>query len=136
MLGSLMGLSFEALVIDNDMLGNVLRTVRSFEVSDESLSYDVIDEVVHGDGHFLRQPQTLELMRTEYAYPELADRNPPKEWSDAGARDMRQRAADRAREILSTHYPEYIDPAVDRKIRGTFPISLAPEDMRPGNPRW
>lgn len=136
MLGSLMGLSFEALVIDNEMLSNVLRTVRSFEVTEESLSYEVIKEVVHGDGHFLRQPQTLELMRTEFAYPDLADRNPPKDWIDAGATDIRQRAAARAREILSTHYPEYIDPATDMKIRAAFPIALEPEDMKPGNKRW
>ena len=135
MVGSLMGLSFEALVIDNDMLSNVLRTVRSFEVTDETLSYEVIMEVVHGDGHFLRQPQTLELMRTEFAYPDLADRNPPKDWIDAGATDIRQRAAAGAREILSTHYPEYIDPAIDKKIRDTFPIALKPEDMKPDN-RW
>ncbi len=136
MLGSLMGLSFEALIIDNDMLSNVLRTVRSFEVTDEALSYEVIKDVVHGDGHFLRQPQTLDLMRTEFAYPDLADRNPPKDWFDAGATDIRQRAEARAREILSTHYPEYIDPAIDKKLRETFPIALKPEDMKPGNGRW
>lgn len=136
MVGSLMGCSFEAIVIDNDMLGNVLRTVRGIEVTDETLSYHVIDEVVHGDGHYLRQPQTLELMLSEYAYPESADRGTPSEWEEAGSLDMRQRAGERAKEILSSHYPEYIDPAVDRKIREQFPIVLAPEDMRPGNGRW
>ena len=136
MVGSLMGCSYEAMVIDNDMLGSVLRTVRGIEVTDETLSYEIIEEVVHGDGHFLRQPQTLELMRSEYAYPEIGDRGTPSEWEVQGSPDARQRAGERARALLSSYYPEYIDPAIDSKIRDQFPIVLAREDMQPGNGRW
>ena len=136
MVGSLMGCSFEALVIDNDMLANVLRTVRGIEITDETLSYAIIDEVVHGEGHYLRQPQTLELMRSEYAYPEISDRGTPSDWEEQGSPDIRQRAAERARSLLADHYPEYIEPSLDRKIREHFPIVLAAEDMRPGNGRW
>lgn len=136
MLGSLMALSLEAMVIDNDMLGAVLRTVRGIEVTDETLSLDVIRAVVHGEGHYLRAGQTLGLMRTEYEYPSLADRTTPGEWEAAGSPDIRRRAGDRVREILSTHYPEYIDPAIDARIREQFPILLPREQMRPGNGRW
>jgi trimethylamine--corrinoid protein Co-methyltransferase len=136
MLGSLMALSLEAMVIDNDMLGAVLRTVRGIEVNDETLSLDVIEQVVHGEGHYLRAGQTLGLMRTEFEYPRLADRRSPGEWEAAGSPDIRQRAGERVREILSTHYPEYIDPAIDRRIREVFPIRLPLELMRSGNARW
>lgn len=136
MLGSLMALSLEAMVIDNDMLGAVLRTVRGIEVNDETLSLEVIEQVVHGEGHYLRAGQTLELMRTEYEYPALADRRTPGEWEAAGSPDIRTLAGERVRQILSTHYPEYIEPAVDRRIRETFPILLPEEYMKPGNERW
>jgi trimethylamine--corrinoid protein Co-methyltransferase len=136
MLGSLMALSLEAMVIDNDMLGAVLRTVRGIEVNDETLSLGVIEQVVHGEGHFLRTPQTLGLMRTEYEYPALADRRTPGEWEAAGSPDIRQQAGERVRRILSTHYPEYIDPAVDRRIRDAFPILLPVEHMKATSPRW
>jgi trimethylamine--corrinoid protein Co-methyltransferase len=136
MVGSLMALSLEAMVIDNDMLGAVLRTVRGIEVNDETLSLDVIEKVVHGEGHFLRTQQTLDLMRSEYEYPALADRRTPGEWESAGSPDIRELAGRRVRQILSTHYPKYIDPAVDRKIRETFPILLPEEFMQPGNERW
>jgi len=135
-LGSLMACSYEAMVIDNDMLGNVLRTVRGIEINDETLSFDVIREVVAGEGHYLRHQQTLDLMRSEYQYPNLADRSSQKEWTAEGAPDIRQRAAQRAREILAEHYPQNIDPAVDRKIRANFPIVLPEEAMRAGNGRW
>jgi trimethylamine---corrinoid protein Co-methyltransferase len=136
MLGSLMALSLEAMVIDNDMLGAVLRTVRGIEVSDETLSLDVIEQVVHGEGHYLRTAQTLDLMRSEYEYPALADRRTPGEWEAAGSPDIRAQAGERVRQILSTHYPEYIEPAVDRRIRETFPILLPEAYMKPGNKRW
>jgi len=136
MVGSLMALSLESMAIDNDMLGAVLRTVRGIEVNDETLSLDVIENVVHGEGHFLRTGQTLELMRTEYEYPALADRRTPGEWEAGGSPDIRQLAGERVRQILSTHYPRYIEPAIDRKVRETFPILLPEEFMQAGNPRW
>ena len=136
MVGSLMGLSYEALVIDNDMLGTVLRTVRGIEVNDDTLSVDIIRDAIAGEGHFLRQEQTLELMRTEYEYPELADRRPPNDWVDGGSPDIRQQAGERVREILSSHYPEYIAPDIDRKIRDTFRIELPREAMTAAGGRW
>ena len=136
MLGSLMALSLESMVIDNDMLGAVLRTVRGIEVNEETLSYHVMEQVVHGEGHFLRTEQTLGLMRTEYEYPALADRSTPGEWEAAGSPDIRERAGARVRSLLSSHYPEYIDPAIDRKIRDTFPILLPREAMTAASGRW
>ncbi|MEJ2171869.1 MAG: trimethylamine methyltransferase family protein [Woeseiaceae bacterium] len=136
MLGSLMGLSLESLVIDNDMLGTVLRTVRGIEVNDETLSYAVIEDAVHGEGHFLRQQQTFDLMRSEYEYPELADRLPQNVWEQGGSLSIRELAGERVQEILSSHYPQHIDPAIDKKVRDRFPIVLDRANMQPGNGRW
>ncbi len=136
MLGSLMALSLESLVIDNDLLGAVMRTVRGIEVNEETLSYEVIEQVVQGEGHYLRNPQTLDLMRSGYEYPALADRSTVEEWQAAGSPDIRQQAGERVKSILSGHYPEYIDPATDAKIRAAFPILLTPANMRAGSGRW
>jgi trimethylamine--corrinoid protein Co-methyltransferase len=136
MLGSLMALSLESLLIDNDLLGAVMRTVRGIEVNEETLSFDVIKQVVEGEGHYLRHPQTLNLMRSGYEYPALADRRTPEEWMAAGSPDIRQQAGERVRNILSSHYPEYIDPATDQKIRERFPILLPRNMMTPASRRW
>ena len=136
MLGSLMALSLESMVIDNDLLGAVLRTVRGIEVNEETLSYDVIEQVVHGEGHYLRTQQTLGLMRGGYEYPALADRNTPDEWLAAGSPDIRQQAGERVKSILSSHYPDYIDPVVDAKIREQFPILIPGDMMSPASNRW
>jgi len=134
--GSLIGQSFEGMVIDNDMLGSVQRLLRGIEVSDETLSYETVRETVYGAGHYLGNPQTLELMQTEYLYPEVADRRTPGEWEVTGKQDVYELAHGKVKEILGNHYPQYIDPAVDKKIRESFPIRLSQQDMRPGNGRW
>jgi trimethylamine--corrinoid protein Co-methyltransferase len=134
--GSLLGQSFEGMVIDNDMLGNVQRLLRGIEVTDETLSYDIIEDTVFGVGHYLNQPQTLELMQKEYLYPEVADRRTPGEWQVSGKEDIYELAHEKVKKVLSSYYPEYIDPAADQRIRDNFPIRLTREDMRAGNGRW
>jgi trimethylamine--corrinoid protein Co-methyltransferase len=137
MLASLIGCSFEALVIDNDMLGSVQRAVRGIEVSDETLSYEVLEEVCcGGPGHFLGQPQTLSIMESEYLYPELGDRSTTGEWEEKGSKLIHERATEKVRELMSSHYPEYIDRKVAEELRQRYPIKLTAEAMTPGSGRW
>jgi trimethylamine--corrinoid protein Co-methyltransferase len=124
MLASLLGCSLEAMVIDNDMLSNIRRIGRGIEVNEETLSVDVIKSTVEGPGHFLGSQQTMKLMKTEYVYPEQADRSSAADWQDAGSEDMWHRAGEFAREVLASHQPVYIDSEADSKIRAEYPISL------------
>jgi len=124
MLGSLLSCSLEALVIDNDMLGAVNRTVRGIEINEETLSLDVIKEVVHGPGHFLGSAQTLDLMQKEYIYPEIGDRDTPDNWLDAGGKDAAEMAHQYANDVLASHHPDHVSAEADRAIRDRFPIVL------------
>jgi len=134
--GSLIGQSFEGMVIDNDMIGNIQRIIRGIEVTDETLSLDVINEAVHGVGHYLGNEQTLDLMQSEYLYPEIADRLTPGAWEEMGRHTLYEQAHEKVKEMLTDYYPTYIDAAVDKRIRDKFPIKLRPEDMQAGNGRW
>jgi trimethylamine--corrinoid protein Co-methyltransferase len=136
MQASLMGCSFEALVIDNDMLGAVQRTIGGIEVTDETLSYELIAETSCGAGHYLGSEQTLAIMESEYLYPEVADRRAPSDWESSSSPDILERAQTRVREILSSHYPAYIDPGIDEEIRRRFPVRLSKEQMAPEGGRW
>ncbi|MEI2804835.1 trimethylamine methyltransferase family protein [Albidovulum sp.] len=131
MMASLMGVSYEALVIDNDMLGMAQRVVRGIEVTDETLSVEAIKAAVRGEGHFLSAPDTLRSMETEYLYPALADRSPVALWTEQGCPTMAERARARAAELLATHHGDGISAQADRAIRARFPIRLARGAMRP-----
>ncbi|MCB0000525.1 MAG: trimethylamine methyltransferase family protein, partial [Anaerolineales bacterium] len=104
--------------------------VAGLEVSDETLSLDVIREVALGPGHYLGHRQTLARMETDYLYPDLADRSAPSVWEAEGSPDMLQRAQERVHEVLAAHYPDHIDPKLDAAIRDKFPIVLPREVMR------
>ncbi len=134
-LASNMGMVAESLVIDNDQIGNVLRILKGIEVTDDSLSFETIGDVIRGEGHFLGHADTMKLMSTEYYYPEFADRTAIGDWEERGKPSLEERARERVIEILDRHYPQYIAPEVDAEIRKRFDIRLPAENMKPGERR-
>ncbi len=126
MLASLLGCSFEAMIIDNEMLSGIRRIARGIEVTDDTLSIGTIAETVNGPGHFLGARQTLELMETEFIYPLHSDRSSPDDWTASGAKDIREAAAIRAREVLASHHPVLVEPGLDAQIRERYAIHLEP----------
>lgn len=116
---------------------DVLETIDMLEnVHDDTLSYGIIKSAVEGPGHYLGNAQTLALMEMEYVHPTLGDRRTADQWEQDGAPDIRERARQRMRDVLGSHYPNYIEPAVDEALRRRFPILLPVEAMRPGSGRW
>lgn len=128
---SLMGCAFESFVIDDDMLGGILRSIRGIEIEENDLLEDVIANVVRGEGHFLGEADTFARMKADFQYPEIADRASPEEWEEAGSLEIRQRARDRARDILGSHFPDHMDPATDAVLRSRFDIHLPLQAMMP-----
>lgn len=124
MMASLLGASFEAFVLDDEMLGHVHRTIRGIEVNEEMLGFDAIRDAVLGEGHFLGGAHTMAAMQRDYLYPDLADRDAPVTWAEKGARDIWVRAREKAQRILATHRPDYLDPTADATIRERFTIRL------------
>ncbi|GGA23309.1 trimethylamine methyltransferase family protein [Neptunicoccus cionae] len=122
---SLLGFCLESLIIGDDLLGQSLRCVRGIEVTEDTVSLDVIRSVcLEGPGHYLGSAQTLSLMQTEYIYPALGDRSSPKEWAELGKPDLIQKAIKRKNEILAEPSNARLDPQTDAAIRKAFRIHL------------
>jgi trimethylamine--corrinoid protein Co-methyltransferase len=124
MTASLLGASFEAFVLDDEMHSHTYRMLRGIEVTDQNLAYDAIREAVLGDGHFLGGQNTLAAMERDYFYPALADRDEPRTWAEKGAPDAWSLARRRAQEILEIHMPQYLTHEQDQEIRAKFNILL------------
>lgn len=122
MTASLLGASFEAFVLDDEMHSHTYRALRGIEVSDEKLGYDAICEAVLGEGHFLGGQHTYAAMERDYFYPTLADRDEPRTWAEKGATDAWSLAREKSREILATHHPDYLTAEQDKQIRDAFKI--------------
>lgn len=126
----LMACSFESFVVDNEMLGAILRTLTPVEVSANTLNIDQIIQAVSGEGHFLGHQETLERMQTDFLYPDIADRQPYEMWAANGANDIRTVANQRAQQLLQDHYPTHLSAAIDKRLRAEFDIQLPAHKTR------
>jgi len=121
---ALMGISLAAMVIDNDMLGAILRATSAVDVSPETLNATSIEAVATGAGHFLGEAETFARMHADFLYPEIADRTSIEIWQAAGSADIHTMAEDHVRKVLASPPPYYIDPASDQALREVLPIKL------------
>jgi len=124
MMASLLGVSFEAFLLDNEMLSHVNRIIRGIDVTEDTLAFDAMKNVINGEGHFIGETQTMEAMERDYFYPKLGDRLEPTAWEEAGAQDAWTVANEKVRELLSQESTNYIDQTIDGKIRSTFNIKI------------
>ena len=119
---SLLGFCLESLVLGDDVLGQVMRTVRGIDVTEDNTSIEAMKAVcLGGPGHYLGSDQTLQLMQTEYIYPTLGNRMSPKEWNEANRPMLLDQAIARKNEILDNAQIKF-DPALDAAIRADYNI--------------
>jgi len=102
----------EKYVIDNEILGMVMRAVEGITVNDDTLAFDLIKEVGPG-GNFVAARHTRRFMRSEHYQPSLSDRDSRDEWEAKGGETTWERAAERVEEIIDNH--NYSLPAEIRR---------------------
>jgi trimethylamine--corrinoid protein Co-methyltransferase len=103
------------IIIENEFVDSLKRLARGFEVTKDTLAYDVIREVGPG-GQFLSHPHTLEHFRKELWLPDLFNGMYLEGWMAAGRPDILNRAREKVLEILQTHHPRGIRPETQEKL--------------------
>ena len=130
MYASLLGTCLESLLLDNDVLGAVGRVTRGIEVNSGTLSFAEIERIcASGEGHYLGSGSTLQVMQSEYIYPDFSDRTSPTVWEEQGKPVPLNQALEKTREILARPAPRHVADEIDALIRSEFPILLSPEAM-------
>jgi trimethylamine--corrinoid protein Co-methyltransferase len=95
-----MSVSLEKYVVDNEIIGMVMRAVDGIAVNEDTLAFDLIKEVGPG-GHFVYTKHTRKYMRTNHYLPTLSDREHLEKWRAQGSRDTTARAKEKVEEILA-----------------------------------
>jgi len=103
---------YEKYVIDNEILGMVMRAVEGIKVDDDTLAFDLIKQVGPG-GNFVTAKHTRRFMRGEHYQPTLSDRDSRDEWEAKGGKTTWGRAAERMERIIANH--NYSLPAAIRQ---------------------
>ena len=127
MMASLLGASFEAMVLDNEMLALNQRTIRGVEVTEETLGFAAIERAVYGEGHFLGGDHTMGAMLRDYYYPKLANRDSPTVWAETGAPSAWDAAKSQLAQLQAEPREAYLSQSADAMIRDNHPIKLARE---------
>lgn len=109
--------SYEQLVIDDEIFGMIFRAVKGIEVDEERLAINVIAKVAHEASNFLQQMHTLKHFRQEYYLPKLSDRTSRSRWQEMGSKNIVKVAREKARKILAEHQPASLDKDVVKKIK-------------------
>ena len=115
-----LSISYEKLVMDNEILGMCERVLRGIEVNADTLAVDLIEKVGPG-GDFLGQEHTVLHMMDEFYETDLSDRSHYEEWVSAGRQDMKMRTREKLEALMNSHHPCYINEAEMSEIRSRFP---------------
>jgi len=111
-------LSLEQLVIDDEVYGMIHRLLRGIDFDEERLAINEIASVGSG-GSFLGLRHTKNFYLSEFYQHKLFDKRTRMDWEAAGRKDIRERAREKTKKMLSEHKPiAEISSAARQRIAG------------------
>lgn len=102
--------SYEKLVMDNEILGMCDRVLQGIEVTDDKLALDLLLEKKPGED-YLAAEHTVRHMRDEFFVPKLANRQKRERW------DEDQTALARARHLIASVRRRDQGSCIDEQVR-------------------
>jgi trimethylamine--corrinoid protein Co-methyltransferase len=103
-------------IIEDDVANIIGRIIEGFDVNDETMAIELIEEVGSIPGTFLNKKHTRENWKNALFIPKVADRLSYQEWLRTGKKSVIERAKERMEEILQTHTPTPITSEQDKEI--------------------
>lgn len=115
--------SYDKLVVDNEILGMCQRVLRGIEVNDDTLATDLMIEKGPA-GDYVADEHTVEHMRGEFFMPNLANRD-KRETTESGS-DALSRARQFVEKIRTKDPQSRINAQARRDILASFPEIATP----------
>ncbi len=109
--------SYEQLVLDNEIFSYIGRLSRGIRVDDDSLALDLIERV-GPKGDYLGEEHTLHHLRSgEHWEPMVSTREIYENWQRGGKKDIVEKAYDKASWILKNHSVAPLEESQQKEIR-------------------
>jgi trimethylamine--corrinoid protein Co-methyltransferase len=113
----------ELVVLTDEIIAQIRRTLEGIEVTDETIGIDVMIEAGHG-GDFLKSKHTKKYVRGQQWRPTILNRDTQKNWEAAGSKTATQKAHEKLLDIMANHKPEplsaelrqFVDEQVDAYV--------------------
>lgn len=104
----------EAAIIDDEIISLLKHIAAGITVDEETLAFEVMQQVIPGDGVFLAELHTVQQMRQGALW--LAGISEREGGSAGGGEGVMARARARAIQILETHQVEPLPEDVDKQL--------------------
>ena len=124
MLSGLMGVSLDSFILDNELCGSILSSMRSVDVAALANDLTSIKQVIVQDKHFLGESDTLKRMNTDFNYPKSAKRLSPDIWMKEKDNTMLNETNKNLEEVLSGNFQSHLSQQTLKKIETDFDINL------------
>lgn len=110
--------SYAQMVLDNELVGSVMRLRRGLSADGEHLAVEIIGNVMNGTRNYLGQKHTLKHLRAgEVALTKLAERNSWDTWEEKLERKgMTDHAIAEAERILREHVVPPLEPQQEKEL--------------------
>jgi trimethylamine---corrinoid protein Co-methyltransferase len=110
--------SYEKLVVDNEILGMCQRVLKGVEVNDETLATELMIEKGPGED-FVSEPHTVKHMREEFYFPTISNRDKRERFTSEES--ALARAKKIVQEVRNSNIESKLPPEIREKIKKTFP---------------
>lgn len=114
-MGSYISMSFEKLLIDEEVCRTIRKMIKPLEITKDSLHLKPIQEVGIG-GHYLSHPNTFKLFRS-LSQPNLFSRKEHSKWQKEGALSIDQLASKRLVQRLEAYEKPFIDADIEKALK-------------------
>jgi len=110
--------SYAQMVLDNEIVGSILRLRKGLSADVEHLAVEIIGNVMNGTRNYLGQKHTLKHLRAgEVALTKLAERNSWDTWEEKLERkQMADHAVDEAERLLREHVVPPLEPQQEKEL--------------------
>ncbi|HXV29746.1 MAG TPA: trimethylamine methyltransferase family protein [Sinorhizobium sp.] len=108
--------SIAKFVVDSEVCAMGYRMAEGIKWDDFDEALAAVRDVGPG-GHYLGHPHTQANFEKAFFIPKLFDNNSIEQWYAEGSKDIKQRALEHARHLLSEYQEPKLDPAVDEELR-------------------
>lgn len=110
--GSMLAMSFEKFIADEDLCGAVKKLIQPVELSDDAFALELIKSL-GTSGNYLVQDHTFDRCRSEFFIPDLGIRTSHDNWATMDFRDMTRRAG----RLLEQRWDSYEEPEMDPDLK-------------------
>lgn len=118
--------SYEQIVIDNELIGNVRHSLKSLAEDEADLAFKAIDDVMNQKSDFMTHDSSIQFLRSPEKYNiknKAGNYQGYDSWSNGGKKSISEKAREIVNQVLNSHQVDPIDEKIADELDGIFDMA-------------